>query len=43
MKYKVISQTKNYGTITAYCDDLKAAYDLADALDGIVLHNKEAK
>lgn len=43
MKYKVVSTTKSNVKITAYCDDLNAAYALADALDGIVLHNKEAR
>ena len=42
--YKVVSTTTTSNVkITAYCDDLKAAYALAEAIDGIVLHNKEAR
>lgn len=38
--YKVIFRTLSKKTVTAYFDDIRKAYNFAEAIDGIVLHDK---
>ena len=38
--YKVVFTTLNKKPLTAYFDDIRKAYDFAEAIDGIVLHDK---